>query len=611
MRTIRPIAFLLALALLVPLLFACGQDPGANTDPGPETVGDTESASVADAGTAGTEPESEPAVEPVTDILIAEKGTVHFTITNAPYLPDEVNDSITLLYQTIKRNADNGVVPVAEAIPASYRAEEPEILIGDTGYAESNEIMDRISYGDWMICFQGKKLVVAGYSGEALCAALAVLIQAIVNGAQINDSIQIQSDFFAKGTTNEAASRFIKYDCSSVSTLKIADEGQGTALAVIKKTNLTEYEAYLGKLEREGYTLYTSNIIGENRFATYINDDFLVHAGWYAYEKTARVTVEETKALAGLPADNVWTPKEGVTTSLAQFGIATEANNYAHEGMGYVFQLADGSFFVIDGGYYPEAERLYDYMKAKAPDGEIVIAAWLLTHNHADHCRAFVSFARTYQNQVRIESVIKNMPASATYKESNTWEDLNTHKVADALPDCKVIKAHTGMKFFLRNAEVEILCTIDSILPTPVKIFNDTSIVFMVTIEGERMLFTGDMGDDVAKFMVPMYGDYLKADFLQLAHHGMKNGHGKNMPNTISFYAKVRPEVILWPNSEKQYYDPPDDELIATFDWNLEAQKYARETWLAGGDDITVFELPYTEFSAYRFEPASPKAPAA
>ena len=495
---------------------------------------------------------------------------------------------------------------VGEAYPGAYNASEKEILIGDTGYTESNAVLNDLSYGDWAVCFQGGKLVVAGYSDETLCAAISGLIAAVEGASDANGTIQLKSDLRLAGTVNEAANLFPKYGNAAATPVKIVDEGQGTTLAVIKKTTGSEFEAYLSKLENDGYSFYTANTIGENRFATYLNDRYLIHAGWYAYEKSVRITIEEKKALPGLSSENVWTPAPGVVTSLAQFGIATEANNYAHEGMGYVYQLADGSFFVIDGGYYPESERIYNYMKAKAPGGRIVIAAWLLTHNHADHCRAFVAFARDHGSEVRIESVIKNMPASATYPESKTWEDLNTHRMAENLPDCKVIKAHTGMKFFLRNAEVEILFTIDGFLPAPIKIFNDSSIVFTVTIEGERMLFTGDMGEDASKIMLSMYGDLLKADFVQLAHHGMKNGYGRNMPNMILFYAKVQPEIILWPNSKEQYYNPQDDELIAVFDWNLEAQKYAKETWLAGGDEITVFELPYTLGSAHAFDPEPP-----
>ena len=81
------------------------------------------------------------------------------------------------------------------------------------------------------------------------------------------------------------------------------------------------------------------------------------------------------------------------------------------------------------------------------------------------------------------------------------------------------------------------------------------------------------------------------------------------MPKTIELYKIVRPEVVLWPTSETHYLNVEnlDESLqVALFNWNLEAMKSARETWIAGGDVITVFELPYSHFSAYRFDPSNP-----
>ena len=48
------------------------------------------------------------------------------------------------------------------------------------------------------------------------------------------------------------------------------------------------------------------------------------------------------------------------------------------------------------------------------------------------------------------------------------------------------------------------------------------------------------------------------------------------------------------------------NEPLPDLKWNQIASKSAREVWLAGEDYITVFELPYTPFSAYRFDPANP-----
>lgn len=592
---------LLIAALMLGSLASCGEKK-----PGEGPAASETPQTNATPGTEGTDPT--PSV-PVVDIPIAENGTVLFRITLAPDLAADVSESATSLYEALKKRSNNGAVRISEVNPLTYSAEEPEILIGDTGYAESKAVMNDLSYGDWTVRFSGSKLVVAGFSRDALRTAITRVIQLIKSNADENGTIIVKSDLRLTGTLDEMAVNFTKYDSAAGTYPLVADEGQGTSLAVVRNTNAAEFDAYCRKLSENGYALYASNTIGENRFETYRNDRFLVHVGWYAYENAVRVTIEETRVVPGLANENVYTPASGVTTSVAQFGLATEANHFDHSGMAYVYQLADGSFFVIDGGFSPDAERIYNYMKAKAPGGKIVIAGWLITHNDPDHYRGFVSFAYRYRNDVTFECVIKNMPSAYTYLESGDQEDSSTHAVAAELPGCKVVKAHTGMKFYLRNAEVEILFSIDGFLPAPLKIFNDSSLVFTVTIEGERMLFTGDMGDDVAKLLVPMYGDLLKADALQLAHHGMMNGHGRNMPNLLRFYTKVRPELILWPNSEAQWLNAPgteDAEQIASFDWNLEAQKSAREVWLAGGDVITVFELPYTPFSGYRFDPENP-----
>ena len=47
-------------------------------------------------------------------------------------------------------------------------------------------------------------------------------------------------------------------------------------------------------------------------------------------------------------------------------------------GMSYVIQMRNGEFFLIDGGYFTdgEEERLYRFLSARAPDGDIRIAGW-------------------------------------------------------------------------------------------------------------------------------------------------------------------------------------------------------------------------------------------
>jgi hypothetical protein len=220
-------------------------------------------------------------------------------------------------------------------------------------------------------------------------------------------------------------------------------------------------------------------------------------------------------------------------------------------------------------------------------------------------------FNATYKNDVKVEQIIMNLPSPSSYSESGYDSDSTaTLGAAKNIPDCKIIKAHTGQKFYIRNAIIEILSTIDSFLPQPLTNFNNSSMVFTVDVEGERSLYLGDISEDVAKILVPMYGDYLKSDILQLAHHGKRNGYGRSMPNMIKLYSLVRPEVVFWPSSHEHYLDDSLDEAyqMSKFTWNLEALKSARECYIAGGY-ITVLELPYTMYSAYNYDPSVKRDP--
>ncbi|MBO5295249.1 MAG: MBL fold metallo-hydrolase [Clostridia bacterium] len=589
-KTKKLISLLLAVVLSVGLFAACTNDPGSGST---TTNGET-----TDVGQ-----------ELVADVQIATDKKVHFKIIYPTDTADDVKESIFSLYEALVTRSNNGIVLISEANSDSYSADAAEILIGDTGYPESKTVMNNIGYGDWTVRFEGKKLVVTGYSRDALRKAITQTIQTVKNASDGQGNITVAGDLCLSGTNDAMINNLPRYESAAATLPVTADEGQNASLAVMKQSTAAEYDAYLGKLATQGYTLYTSNVIEENRFATYTNDKYLISAGWYPYENSARITIEAKGSLVGLESDNVWTPVNGITTSLAQLGLGTEANDYPYIGMSYVYQLADGSFIVIDGGFASDGERIYNYMKAKAPNGEIVIAAWFITHNDPDHYRAFVNFVGAYRDMVKVEYVVKNMPNSFAYMESGSDENSATHSLAATLPNCKVIKAHTGQKFYIRNAVVEILYTIDNYLPLSLDNFNNSSMVFTVDTEGERALFTGDISDYPASILLPMYGEYLKCDILQLAHHGVRNGHGLNMPNMIELYKAMRPEVVLWPSSEAHYLNADnmdESEQIALFSWNLEGMKSARETWIAGGDVITVFELPYSHFSAYRFDPSNP-----
>ena len=238
------------------------------------------------------------------------------------------------------------------------------------------------------------------------------------------------------------------------------------------------------------------------------------------------------------------------------------------------------------------------------------IAAWIITHLDADHHSAFTSFFAIDEDNTSVEKVILSSAGAYSYLEGNAGDESGVVYLAERLPGCQVIKAHTGQKYYIRNAVVEILYSLDNHFPEIVNNLNAISLVFTVEISGDKALFMGDATESVATKMLDMYGDYVKSDMLQLSHHGQRNGTGLSMAGTERLYTVIRPEVVLWPASEEGYFDESlgEGKIMYKYSWNIVAMSGARETYLAG-HDITVFELPYSFFSAYKFDPSVSREP--
>jgi glyoxylase-like metal-dependent hydrolase (beta-lactamase superfamily II) len=108
----------------------------------------------------------------------------------------------------------------------------------------------------------------------------------------------------------------------------------------------------------------------------------LAHLYWLADRKELNLVTSETAA-ANLPPRDPTTQTGSFVTSVTQLDDKQHVN-----GMGYVVQLADGSFIVYDGGYDSQVSTLWGIPSKPKKLGvvdEIVIRAWVLTHFHDDH----------------------------------------------------------------------------------------------------------------------------------------------------------------------------------------------------------------------------------
>lgn len=432
-----------------------------------------------------------------------------------------------------------------------------EILIGTTSRDESAAVRAEYAVNEYGFKVMGNKIVVTGWNEQSIGYAVNMFIQ-----------------FLAESTvTAEDGTKTIRFLDGTARTKTVAGwtvdipEYEGGTLEgcvtcnndqleyYYTGTTADEYRAYRQKLEREGYKLYCENEIAGNLYATYTTDTTLVHVYFVKYASAVRLITGSMSSDVGLPTNVDGAPKYTKITEskVTQMRLQYDVSNF---GMCYIVTLEDGSFIVFDGGGHTEGTttdyvRLFNLLDElnERPDGKIVIAAWIITHVHWDHHESFYKMCKTYGQKLTIEQCIVNAPDSIVYYNSYNPDPFmsNDFKTASAaVGGMTWIKPHTGMKFWVRNAEIEVLYTQEDLYPEPLHTFNNSSMVMRMTIGGQVITWLGDIQTEGSNIVAGMYGSYLKTDIAQVSHHGYSGA-------TVKLYKLLHPSTLLWPTSQANF----------------------------------------------------------
>ena len=537
-----------------------------------------------DTSTTDTPSTTAPVVE---GLAIVTDGTANYRIVRGEKAEEGFTDAAIRVRQLIEDAT--GVKPEITTDWVKKGAEldhgSLEILVGPTDYSESTEALEGLGYGDYIITKIGNKIVINAWGEDSLDEAYAAFRELIRENLQ-EDNLVLPADLKLTGTGNKFIAQL---PICENATLGIIYNGEEKCpQLVLTDTTPEAYGAYVEKIAGQGYTLYAENAFNDNRFATYINDSYVINVGYYAYENSIRATVEAKGALPPREGDSSYTNK--IQPSVVQFGMFPDAEGkMPNNGQGHLFQLSDGSYLIVDGGLLGEvyAKQLYDYMYANAPDkNNITIAAWIFTHSHADHTGAYESFTKIYASKVKLELLIGNFPSEQTKVDNGMGAGAGPSggripSSVSSYPGSKFIRAHVGQEFFLRDAKVEMLYTLESLVPRKSDDYNTTSLIFTVQLGGQTALMLGDVTATGGNTVYNLCGDYLKADFLQAAHHGFNDG-------LDSVYTAAAASVILWPCSEQIY-----PQIKARSAHNLRDYDSTKEIFVAGDRTIRL-PLPYT-----------------
>ena len=236
----------------------------------------------------------------------------------------------------------------------------------------------------------------------------------------------------------------------------------------------------------------------------------------------------------------------------------------------YVIKTANGKLIVIDGGIDGEGRDRDPYMPAAlraiagVDEGEYFeVEAWFLSHGHKDHMYELSKMLRDYstESNYKINNIYFDFPEfgseeyptanadmefaqikeninkygeviGATVKDGSTYYDdingafINSESVAK------------GLSLEIDGVKIDVLQTWD-----PADGFsniNDTSLVLRFHIGEQTVLFLNDLGSNGGRRLLATYGDQLKCDMVQMAHHGQA-GVNKDV------YDAIDADVHLWP----------------------------------------------------------------
>ena len=222
--------------------------------------------------------------------------------------------------------------------------------------------------------------------------------------------------------------------------------------------------------------------------------------------------------------------------------------------MGFVLVTKQNNVIVVDGGRADDMPLLKEYIGGRH------ISAWILTHAHGDHIRGFISeFKNNGGADFDIEKVYYNMPDYDELMQKTEGEvpDLEyfRRELSNLVGFNSILpmigdRAHVveqGESFEVDECKIDILYTYHDGLYS--NLMNDSSVVFMLTTPNKKVLFLGDLGPEGGDVLYEESRDKLKADIVQMAHHG-------HMNVGMEVYAAVMPEACMWCCADWLYDEP-------------------------------------------------------
>ncbi|MBO5415035.1 MAG: hypothetical protein J6A83_00205 [Clostridia bacterium] len=343
------------------------------------------------------------------------------------------------------------------------------------------------------------------------------------------------------------------YDGAGVEELVFSLDAYKSYYVLEHGASVKDYEDYCDKLLKNGFSLYSSKSSNGNSFATYTDGENIVNVSHISYKDVDRYVVRDISYMS-IAVDST------KNSALPPKGENFEEITTLQVSMidGFVIRLTDGRFLVIDSGLNREhiIEAIYgELCRQNVREGKPVVAAWMFSHAHCDHVDAFIEILKRYGDKIEVQTVIHGFPAHDTYSGKNYMEyymDKESEAMTarsneikrlmdETMPEGRFVIAHTGQIFEYPGVRLEIVFTAENLYRQQMFDTNASSVVYMLTMAGGKMLALGDAVDIASKAIRRIHGKELSCDLVVLAHHAYNGGDEEMYHNTGA-------KVAIWPN---------------------------------------------------------------
>lgn len=326
----------------------------------------------------------------------------------------------------------------------------------------------------------------------------------------------------------------------------VCNTNQQNTVLTLQNTEKDAFSRYRASFLEEGYQEKEAYEAPYGAFCALCRENTGVFLHWFSYIGELTVVTEEncTRFLGEEPLPAVTTPQI-TQLNLTDFGLS------------YTVRLSDGRFIVFDGGLNTPEDRktLFDSLVEQSEGRTPHIACWILTHPHNDHNRCFNGFWVDYEGKVKLDSVLWHFPeaddlehypklAASSDDRTNTEETVLNQEIIKKI-GCKAYTAHTGQTYQFGDAKMRILSCMENTIHLSGNI-NTISPVIRMELGGQVILWTADAYCKPAR-LAERYGEELKADILQVFHHGFSCGGAEAV---IDAYDLIRAPACLLPTTE-------------------------------------------------------------